>query len=184
MEKRIKDRYNDSILQQVMKSYEIQKDDIQLLDGFESFIYEFNRKGSSFILRIGHNLRRSENLIRGEVDWINYLAAGGAGVARAIESLNGKLVEELPPIAASVEMFHLSSLIHDDVVDNSQLRRGARTLNFSFGNHISVLWGDYLFINSLFSIHKLRNANVLDIMLESALLMIASLLVPALIHFG
>jgi Ser/Thr protein kinase RdoA (MazF antagonist) len=92
MEKRIKDRYNDLILQQVMKSYEIQKDDIQLLDGFESFIYEFNRKGSSFILRIGHNLRRSENLIRGEVDWINYLYQGGAGVSQAILAENGDLV--------------------------------------------------------------------------------------------
>ena len=92
MEKRIKERYNDSILQQVMKAYNIQKSDIHLLDGFESFIYEFNRDDSSFILRIGHSLRRSENLIRGEVDWINYLHGGGASVSKAILAKTGDLV--------------------------------------------------------------------------------------------
>ncbi len=101
-----------------------------------------------------------------------------------LAGMNDGLVDELPPIAASVEMFHLSSLIHDDVVDNSQLRRGARTLNFSFGNHISVLWGDYLFINSLFSIHKLRREKVLDIMLEAALLMIEGQLLEIENHFN
>jgi Ser/Thr protein kinase RdoA (MazF antagonist) len=92
MEKRIKERYNDTILQQVMQSYDIQDDDIQLLDGFESFIYEFERDRNSYILRISHSLRRSENLIRGEVDWINYLHQGGAGVSRAVLAENGELV--------------------------------------------------------------------------------------------
>ena len=73
MEKRIKERFNDRILHQALQAYSIADDQIQLLDGFESFIYEFNRNSESFILRIGHSLRRSENLIRGEVDWINYL---------------------------------------------------------------------------------------------------------------
>jgi Ser/Thr protein kinase RdoA (MazF antagonist) len=46
-------------------------------------------------LRIGHSLRRSADLVRGEVDWINYLAEGGAGVARAVESKQGRLVETI-----------------------------------------------------------------------------------------
>ena len=101
-----------------------------------------------------------------------------------LAGMNGSPAEELPSIAASVETFHLSSLIHDDVVDNSQLRRGAKTLNSSFGNHISVLWGDYLFINSLFSIHKIRKAEILDIMLESGLLMIEGQLLEIENHFN
>jgi Ser/Thr protein kinase RdoA (MazF antagonist) len=92
MEKRIKERYNDSILQQVMGSYAIQGSDIHLLDGFESFIYEFERDSASYILRVGHSLRRNENLIRGEVDWINYLHQGGASVSKAILTVNGDLV--------------------------------------------------------------------------------------------
>ena len=92
MEKRIKERYGDKILDQVTKAYGIRDDHIRLLDGFESFIYEFDCQEVSFILRIGHSLRRSENLIRGEVDWINYLYQGGASVSKAILTENGDLV--------------------------------------------------------------------------------------------
>ena len=93
MDPKIASRFNDQILQAAMRNYNIAADQIELLDGFESFIYKFQRPDGQFILRIGHSDRRSPNLIRGEVDWINYLAAGGASVARAILSENGNLVE-------------------------------------------------------------------------------------------
>ena len=67
--------------------------DLHELDGAESFIFEFARDGQPLILRIGHSLRRTPNLIRGEVDWINYLARGGAAVAPAVLSKDGELVE-------------------------------------------------------------------------------------------
>ncbi|HVO40994.1 MAG TPA: phosphotransferase [Aggregatilineales bacterium] len=93
MELEIRNRFNDGILREAMRRYAIPADRIRLLDGFESFIYEFDRNDGAYILRIGHSLRRTVELIQGEVDWINYLAAGGAGVARAILSENGVLVE-------------------------------------------------------------------------------------------
>ena len=96
MEKEIRDRYNDAILQEAMRRYDIAEGDITLLDGFESFMYEYAQDGRDYILRVGHSRRRTPDLIRGEVDWINFLAAGGAGVARAIESQNSTLVEEIP----------------------------------------------------------------------------------------
>lgn len=92
MEKQIKDRFSKRILEQVIQAYGLRPDQVQLLDGFESFIYEFRRHEQDYILRIGHSLRRPENLIRGEVDWINYLHAGGAGVSQAILAENGDLV--------------------------------------------------------------------------------------------
>jgi amicoumacin kinase len=95
MEPKIVNRYTDEILQAAMVCFEIESDKIKLLDGFESFIYEFSRDDGDFILRIGHSLRRTPELIAGEVDWINYLADGGANVARAILSKNGKLVEAI-----------------------------------------------------------------------------------------
>jgi amicoumacin kinase len=88
-------RYNDSILQEAMGRYGIAREQIQPLDAFESFIYEFERGGASYILRIGHNFRKSEALIQGEVDWINYLARNGVSVARAISSERGNLVEAI-----------------------------------------------------------------------------------------
>ena len=85
--------YNDSILQEAMGRYSIAKHQIQSLDAFESFIYEFERDGLSYILRIGHSFRKSETLMQAEVDWINHLARGGVSVAWAIPSENGRLVE-------------------------------------------------------------------------------------------
>lgn len=95
MQKYIRDLFNDSILQRTMAYYGIAGDKIKPLDAFESLIFEFERDSGAYILRIGHSNRRSEALIQGEVDWINYLAAGGVSVARAIYSERGKLVEKV-----------------------------------------------------------------------------------------
>lgn len=96
MEQQIRDRYNDTILQEAMHRYGIAAGQIHPLDGFESFIYEFQRDSANYILRISHSIRRSEDLIRGEVDWINTLAEGGVSVARAVDSQTGNLVEIMP----------------------------------------------------------------------------------------
>ena len=95
MEKQIKEKYNEHILDEVLRRYGILQEDIKELDGFESFIYEFNRQDEDFILRIGHSSRRSYGLIQGEVDFINYLAAGGVGAAKAVLSENSELVEAI-----------------------------------------------------------------------------------------
>jgi Ser/Thr protein kinase RdoA (MazF antagonist) len=96
MEKRIKERYNKQILSTVMESYKITADRIKLLDGFESFIYEFQQGGQAYILRISHSLRRDKNLIQAEIDWINYLHRGGACVAKAITAESGDYVVPVP----------------------------------------------------------------------------------------
>ena len=95
MERRIKDRYSASILREAMNRYGINQGEIKLLDGFESYMYEFTRNGNGYILRIGHSLRRNAELISGEVDWINYLDRGGASVSRAVNSVGGRLVESI-----------------------------------------------------------------------------------------
>ena len=93
MDPKIAALFNDDILKTAREHYAVAADNIRLLDGFESFIYEFDRDDGQFILRIGHSHRRSPDLIRGEVDWINYLASGGVTVARAVLSQTGNLVE-------------------------------------------------------------------------------------------
>ena len=47
-------------------------------------------------------------------------------------------------LAACVELIHAATLMHDDVIDNSDIRRGKKTLNTLWGNHSSILVGDYL----------------------------------------
>lgn len=95
MEKRIRERYNNDILQETMRRFAITRDQIRELGTSESYIYEFEQDQKSYILRIAHSIRRSVPLIQAEVDWINFLAEGGASVAKAILSEQGNLVERI-----------------------------------------------------------------------------------------
>jgi octaprenyl-diphosphate synthase len=77
------------------------------------------------------------------------LAAGGKRLRPRItllsaEACGGKAVEHLH-LAAYMELIHVATLIHDDVVDNAQTRRGVNATAVDFGNRVSVLAGDYLF---------------------------------------
>ena len=93
MEPRIRNRFSPHILTQAAACYGVPTDAVYQLESAESFIYGFERDSHSFILRIGHSLRRTVELIQGEVEWINFLAAGGASVASAFLSQNQRLVE-------------------------------------------------------------------------------------------
>ena len=84
MEETIRNRYSRGILDQALHAFGVKHDQLQELDGFESFIYQFNRGQEQGILRITHSIRRTPGQIRGELDWINYLKEGGAGVAQAL----------------------------------------------------------------------------------------------------
>jgi len=95
MEQRIKDLFNEEILQKTMLCFGIGKDEIRILDRFETFIYEFKKHTGEYILRISHSIRRDVNFIQREIDWINYLADHGVSVARAILSKAGNLVEAI-----------------------------------------------------------------------------------------
>jgi Ser/Thr protein kinase RdoA (MazF antagonist) len=95
MEGRIKERFSNASLAEAMRRYGIASNRIRPLGGFESFIYEFQRDSRAYILRLAHSLRRSRSLIRGEVDWMSYLADGGTPVPRAILSDQGELVEAI-----------------------------------------------------------------------------------------
>jgi octaprenyl-diphosphate synthase len=77
------------------------------------------------------------------------LAAGGKRLRPRItllaaEACGGKAVEHLY-LAAYMELIHVATLIHDDVVDNAQTRRGVNATAVDYGNRVSVLAGDYLF---------------------------------------
>jgi geranylgeranyl pyrophosphate synthase len=84
------------------------------------------------------------------------LSAGGKRLRPASVLLSARAVLGSFPTrtiyasAASVELIHMASLIHDDVVDAADERRGRPTANAAFGNQISVLVGDYLLAKSIF----------------------------------
>ncbi|HED53469.1 MAG TPA: polyprenyl synthetase family protein [Phycisphaerales bacterium] len=64
--------------------------------------------------------------------------------AAAGTSIHASPPEELVRLAAVVEMVHMATLVHDDVLDDAEIRRQARTINSQAGNETAVLLGDYL----------------------------------------
>jgi octaprenyl-diphosphate synthase len=85
------------------------------------------------------------------------LAAGALGC-------RGPACHEL---AAVVEFIHTATLLHDDVVDESQLRRGRRTANAAFGNAASVLVGDFLYSRAFQMMVGLDNVRVMRVLADT-----------------
>lgn len=67
-------------------------------------------------------------------------------------------------IAAIIEFLHTSTLLHDDVVDGSQLRRGKATVNNVWGNPPSILVGDFLISRAFEMMVRLENLNILKVL--------------------
>ncbi|WP_413159994.1 solanesyl diphosphate synthase [Capilliphycus salinus ALCB114379] len=67
-------------------------------------------------------------------------------------------------LAEITEMIHTASLVHDDVVDESELRRGAPTVHSLFNNRIAVLAGDFLFAQSSWYLANLDNLEVVKLL--------------------
>ncbi len=68
-------------------------------------------------------------------------------------------------MGAVVEMIHSATLVHDDVIDGAQTRRGRPSTNARWGNHMSVLGGDWLYMQSFELALRERNFAVLDILI-------------------
>jgi len=97
---------------------------------------------------VRHVLDTRGKLIRPALVCLSAQASGGeAGEARLW-------------IAAAVELIHIASLIHDDIIDASDVRRGVATVNAQWGNQIAVLLGDYLFAKAFDLISRVRHSEV------------------------
>jgi len=101
---------------------------------------------------------------------VHLLAAGGKRLRPAFTLLAGKFygypLERLMPVAMALELIHMSSLVHDDVVDASLTRRGRATVKAKWGNIVSVETGDYLLAKSLMLISKIDHPEVARILAE------------------
>ena len=84
-------------------------------------------------------------------------------VARAL----GTDVAHRHEMAAVVEFIHTATLLHDDVVDESELRRGRQTANAMFGNAASVLVGDFLYSRAFQMMVSTNRLRVLDVLADA-----------------
>lgn len=75
----------------------------------------------------------------------------------------GKATKQTFRSAIITELLHTASLLHDDVIDESTVRRGKRTLNASFNNHLAILVGDYLYGKALSLLQTQEDFNLMPI---------------------
>jgi octaprenyl-diphosphate synthase len=120
-------------------------------------------------------LLRSENRTLSR-STLHLIKAGGKRIRPLLVLLCGRIYGELDErfyhLAACVELIHLSTLIHDDVVDNASLRRGSPSVNSIWGNKISVLSGDFIYSRVFLSlVNKIDNMQVLRALSRATQLM-------------
>lgn len=101
----------------------------------------------------------------------NYLLSGGGKRLRpALLILVARFCGYTGPAAvrlgAVVELIHSATLIHDDVIDGADTRRGRPSANLRWGNHMSVLAGDWLYMQSFHLALQERNFHILDVLIE------------------
>jgi octaprenyl-diphosphate synthase len=74
--------------------------------------------------------------------------------------------------ATAVEAVHIASLLHDDVVDGSKMRRGETTLHTRYSDKISILFGDYVFMKAIMIAHSIGNSEVVQVIQDAVRRMI------------
>ncbi|MCH8025210.1 MAG: polyprenyl synthetase family protein [Chloroflexi bacterium] len=103
------------------------------------------------------------------------LSAGGKRLRPTVALLAGRFgehrLEYLVPLAASIELLHTATLIHDDVIDDSDTRRGQPTTNSRYHNASAVMLGDYMFAHAADLICRTENIEVVKLFSRTLLAM-------------
>ena len=99
---------------------------------------------------LGRVVRDENPLVSGVADYLR--AAVGKRIRPALVLLSARAagvgdpqIPQVVPIAAAVEMIHMATLVHDDIIDDAAVRRGRAALRVAFNDHVAVLAGDFLF---------------------------------------
>jgi len=74
--------------------------------------------------------------------------------------------------AAVVEFIHTATLIHDDIIDEADVRRGRTSINYGWGNNLTVLVGDYIFMHSMAMALAEGNLDILRLLSDATIKMI------------
>mgnify|MGYP000132644122 CR=1 FL=1 len=103
------------------------------------------------------------------------LSGSGKRLRPALVLLSGTFgdyrLDLLVPLAASVELLHTATLVHDDVIDSADTRRGRPTVNSVFHNSTSVMLGDYMFAHAAELVARTGNIRVIRLFAHTLMVM-------------
>ena len=122
-------------------------------------------------------IQEIENYIHSKFDSSNYkmkddflqiFKAGGKRIRPAFVLLSGNLFKgdkgQLVKLASAIELIHMSTLIHDDIIDQADKRRGEATLNARYGKEWALYAGNYLFAEALEMVDPENNQEIAAVM--------------------
>ena len=119
----------------------------------------------NFNVALRNSLSTDNALLRGVIDY--YLQAKGKQIRPMLVILSSRLFGEINDTtisaAVAIELLHNATLIHDDVVDSSPLRRGRKTVNNIWDNRVAVLVGDFFVSTALQSALQSNNLNTISL---------------------
>jgi octaprenyl-diphosphate synthase len=90
------------------------------------------------------------------------------GLVLLCDELGGRPSPQAETLAAIVELVHLATLVHDDAVDHSVLRRGMPTVNAVWSHQVAIIMGDYLYTRSLMEITRLGQLEPIRVLADAA----------------
>ncbi|HAA89509.1 MAG: Heptaprenyl diphosphate synthase component 2 [Thermoanaerobacterales bacterium 50_218] len=138
-----------------------------------SLLGEISRDLSSVESELVKYARQSNTLLGESSEHL--IRAGGKRLRPAFVLLSGKFFnydpDRLVPLAVAVELIHMATLVHDDVIDCASLRRGIPTVRARWGDQVAIYTGDYLFAQALCLVAKYGNEQITRILSEVSLRM-------------
>lgn len=92
------------------------------------------------------------------------LKAGGKRIRPVFVLLSSQFgtvnIEQVTKVAVSLELIHMATLVHDDVIDDAELRRGMPTIKKQYGNRVAMYTGDYILARALETITQIENVEL------------------------
>jgi octaprenyl-diphosphate synthase len=136
----------------------------EVLNNFDADLKKVNE------IILSYSIGKSELIQEISTHLIN---SGGKRIRPILLLISAKLCgsqheENQHYLASAVEMIHSATLLHDDVVDMSEIRRGKKTANALWDNKASILVGDYLFSLSFQLMVKSQNLAILDLLAKTS----------------
>jgi len=123
-------------------------------------LYSFLNADLTFIEKEIENSIQSQSSILNEAS-LQLLQAGGKRIRPVFVLLGGQFgtynIETLKNVAVTLELIHMATLVHDDVIDNSELRRGQPTIKAKWDNKVAIYTGDYILALSLEVMSEIQN---------------------------
>ncbi len=101
------------------------------------------------------------------------IKAGGKRMRPAFVLLAAKYykedIQDIIPLAEALELIHAATLVHDDLIDNSDTRRGAATVRSKWGNRTSIYTGNYIFAHALTLLETYDRSDILEILADTSM---------------